>query len=143
MGSLMADTQRHPAVVLEVHDGDTVKMSVRLAKTRMPDHDLGFHIYAEHGFIVLHTSVRLLGCNAIELRNPGGPEAQQNLAALLPAGLHVMLSTVLDDKYGGRVDATVTLPDGTDLVTALIVGQWAAPWDGLGPKPTPPWPRTI
>lgn len=135
--------QTHPATVLNVHDGDSIKVAIRLARTRRRDSDLGFHIYTEHGWLVLHAAVRLLGCNAIELANPGGVEARDHLASLLPVGTLVTLSTVLDDKYGGRFDAAAQLPDGSDLVAALIAEQWAAEWNGLGPKPTPPWPRTV
>lgn len=135
-------SQTHPATVVDVHDGDTIKVSVRLAKTRLRDCDLGFHIYAEKGWLVLHAPIRLLGCNAIELHNPGGIEAQHNLLRLLPPGTVVGLTTVSTDKYA-RWDAAITLPDGTDLVTALIHDQWAAAWDGTGSKPTPPWPRTV
>lgn len=137
----MTGAQNHPATVLAVHDGDTITVSIRLAKTRAKDADLGFHVHAEKGWLVLHSPIRLLGCNAIELKDPGGAEAQQNLATLLPIGTLVGLSTVAADKYGTRWDATVTLPDGTDLVTRLIRDGWAAAWNGLGPKPTPAWPR--
>jgi endonuclease YncB( thermonuclease family) len=94
---------------------------------------------------------RLLGCNARELAEPGGVEARDHLAGLVldvgvPVGLGrrgVVLTSVKRDKYGGRYDAAVTLPDGSDLVAGLIAGQWAAPWDGRGPRPVPPWPRTV
>lgn len=132
--------QTHPATVLAVHDGDSLTVSIRLARTRARDADLGFHIHAEHGWLVLHAPIRLLGCNAIELKDPGGVEAQQHLATVLPVGTLVSLSTVATDKYA-RWDAAVTLPDGTDLVTGLIRDGWAAAWNGLGPKPTPAWPR--
>jgi endonuclease YncB( thermonuclease family) len=135
--------QSHPATVLTVHDGDTISVSIRLARTRARNADLGFHVYAENGWLVLHADIRLLGCNAIELKDPGGAEAQQNLAALLPLGTVVNVRTVSNDpdKWGGRWDGDVTLPDGTSLVDGLIRDGWAAPWTGLGPKPTPDWPR--
>jgi endonuclease YncB( thermonuclease family) len=113
------------ATVAYIHDGDTVAA----------DLDLGFGLK-------LRQALRLDGCNAIELGQPGGPEARDNLAALLPVGAVVAVRVVGLDKYAGRCDAQITLPDGRDLVTVLITGQWAVPWNGLGPKPTPPWPRT-
>ena len=114
------------ATVVYVHDGDTLAA----------DLDLGFGLK-------LRQLLRLDGCNAIELSQPGGQAARVNLAVLLPVGTVVPVSIVSLDKYAGRCDAQITLPDGRDLVTVLIMQQWAAPWNGLGPKPTPPWPRTI
>jgi endonuclease YncB( thermonuclease family) len=114
------------ATVLYVHDGDTLAA----------DLDLGFGLK-------LRQLLRLEGCNAIELSQPGGVEARDNLAALLPVGAVVPVTVVSLDKFAGRADAQITLPDGRDLVIVLIAGQWAAPWGGLGPKPSPPWPREI
>lgn len=133
----------YPATVLEVHDGDTIKVAIQLGRSRAHEQDLGFHIYVENHTLTLHLPIRMLGCNARELHEPGGVEARDNLIALLPAGTRVSLRTVAADKYGTRYDAAVTLPDGSDLVTGLIAGQWAAAWDGSGVKPVPPWPRTI
>lgn len=117
---------QYAAVITRVVDGDTVQADV----------DLGFHVWLRGAMF------RLLGCNAIEHDQPGGAEATANLATLLPAGTPVVLTSVKVDKYGGRYDCSITLPDGRDLVSLLIAGQWAAPWDGTGPKPVPPWPRT-
>ena len=114
----------YAATVRSVYDGDTIKVDV----------DLGFSVH-------LHTSARLLGCNAIELSQPGGVEARDNLRTLLPVGTVIALRSVLVDKFGGRVDAQITLPDGTDLVTELIATNWVAAWSGTGPRPLPPWPR--
>jgi endonuclease YncB( thermonuclease family) len=116
----------YAALVAHVHDGDTVDL----------DADLGFD--TRH-----FGSFRLLGCNARELAQPGGPEARDHLAALLPPGVKVIAQSVKPDKFGGRYDAAITLPDGTDLVTQLIADQWAAAWDGTGTKPVPPWPRVV
>jgi hypothetical protein len=61
----------------------------------------------------------------------------------MPPGTRVVVHTASADKYGGRYDAAVLLPDGSDLTARLVDGQWAAPWNGVGAKPTPPWPRTL
>lgn len=120
------------AVVESVWDGDSLHASI----------DLGFGLWnrgmdaSKYGVMV-----RLDGCNAIELSQPGGVDARDHLAALLPAGTPVTLRSVAVDKYGGRIDADITLADGTDLVTQLIADGWAAPWDGDGTPPVPPWPR--
>jgi endonuclease YncB( thermonuclease family) len=119
------------AVVRSVHDGDTITCDV----------DLGLGTWS-HGLVL-----RLYGCNARELTDPGGAEARDNLASLLPLGSRVVVRSyktgrdLPHDKYSGRYDASITLPDGDDLVTLLIAGQWAAAWDGKGAKPVPPWPR--
>lgn len=136
-------------VVTSVHDGDTFNASIILgAAPHGADLDYGFHIYKEHpdggnAKLVLHASVRLLGCNAQELNQPGGKEARDALLSLLPIGSHVLLSTASPDKYGGRYDAIVSLEDGTNVIMYLTSEQWVAPWTGTGPKPVPPWPRTV
>lgn len=147
--TVSASTQLWDAVVTAVHDGDTFDATVILgAAIHGNDVDYGFHVYKEHPLggaarVVLHTAVRLLGCNAQELSLPGGHEARDALLALMPVGSMVRLHTASPDKYGGRYDASVTLPGDRDLVTLLVAEQWAAPWSGSGPKPVPPWPRTI
>lgn len=119
-------THEYRAVVARIVDGDTL----------VADVDLGFGIW-------LHRqSFRLLGINARERSEPGGLQAAANLASLLPPGSTITLTSVKNDKYGGRYDALVRLPDGTDLSTILIETGWAAPWKGDGSKPVPPWPRT-
>jgi endonuclease YncB( thermonuclease family) len=122
--ALRGPAYTYAATVLDVHDGDTIKVRV----------DLGFVP------VLIETSVRLLGCNAIELDAPGGMESRDHLRALA-LGQSVFLRTVKPDKFGGRYDAQVTLPGDVDLVTTLIADGWAAPWDGKGPKPVPVWPR--
>jgi endonuclease YncB( thermonuclease family) len=117
------------AWIIEVHDGDTVLCKV----------DRGNRDYSAW-------SIRLLGCNAIELADPGGVEARDNLAALLPVGTPVTLYTVKPDKYGGRMDAFVHfLRDGKEeeLSSLLISTGWAALYTGLGSKNVPVWPRVI
>jgi len=85
---------------------------------------------------------RLYGCNAIELHMPGGKEAQANLQTLL-LDKDLKIEVIKYDKYGGRHDVKVWLPDQTELIPYLIEQQWSAAWDGKGTKPTPPWPRTL
>ena len=41
------------------------------------------------------------------------------------------------DKYGGRIDGTITLADGRNLTAVMVAAGQAAPWDGQGPKPVP------
>jgi endonuclease YncB( thermonuclease family) len=117
----------YAAKVIAVHDGDTFTADV----------DLGFQVHVQ-------TAIRLLGCNAIELADPGGKEARDHLTTLL-IGQQVYLRTVKPDKFGGRYDAQVTVTIagvGLDLVTTLIAQGWAAPYDGSGQKRVPQWPRS-
>jgi endonuclease YncB( thermonuclease family) len=114
------------AIVQRVIDGDTLVANV----------DLGF------GLMRMAQSFRILGINAREHSMPGGREAAANLATLLPFGTAIVLASVKDDKYGGRYDARITLPDGRDLSGLLVAAEWAAPWDGQGVKPVPAWPRS-
>lgn len=119
------------AVVLSVHDGDTINVRWDWGRRRYDDPQ----------------PIRLLGCSARELKEPGGIEARDNLAALLPVGTPVTLTTAKDDKFAPRVDAYVSYagPDGVlvDLTSRLIQTGWAAPWDGNGPAPKPAWPRVV
>lgn len=130
------------ATVTNVHDGDTISVTIDLGATAHGgDKDYGFHIYRESNRLVMHADIRLLGCNAAELAAPGGVEARDHLLEVMPLGTVVRLSTESPDKYGGRYDATVTLPDGRDLVSLLAATGWAAAWNGVGTKPVPAWPN--
>lgn len=113
------------AVMARVVDGDTV----------IVDLDLG------RGLWLRKAKHRLAGCNARESDDPGGPEARDNLAALLPVGSTVTLRSLKPYKYGDEYMAEIVLPDGRELVPLLIAEHWAAPWDGRGERPLPPWPR--
>lgn len=111
------------ATVVDVHDGDTFTADI----------DLGFNISIRY-------RVRLAGCNAIELNQPGGQEARQHLLALLPVGSVCLVSSVHFDKYGGRIDAIIDNAAGDHVAACMIADGYAARWDGTGPRPTPPWP---
>jgi len=113
------------ARVDSVHDGDTIVAAI----------DLGF-------YLTLSVPVRLLGCNAPELGTPAGDGARDFLAGLLAPRTQVLLASEKPDKYAPRVLAKV-LFSGFDVAETLIERQWAAPWDGRGVKPLPPWPRTV
>jgi endonuclease YncB( thermonuclease family) len=116
---------RYAGDVVRVIDGDTIVIDV----------DLGFGIWLRS------QSFRLLGVNAREHSAPGGKEARMNLASMLPVGTRLTVTSVKADKYGGRFDAMLTLPDGRDVARELIAGGWAAAWNGQGVKPVPAWPR--
>lgn len=121
---------QYRSIIVRVIDGDTVEADV----------DLGF------GFWMRSTpknpvSFRLAGCNLREKHEPGGRQAREYVVSLLPAGTQVVLTSIVNDKYGGRYDARVNVAGVGDLAEHLIVEGWAAPWSGKGPRPVPPWPR--
>ena len=124
----------YPGIVQSVHDGDSLHI----------DLDMGFGMWnrgvakSKPGMLV-----RLAACNARELSEPGGTEARDALAALLPVGTQVQVLSLGWDKYGGRITANVLLPNRRDLAALLVNQQWAAAWDGRGERPLPPWPRTV
>lgn len=118
-------TWTYPALVMGVIDGDTLRV----------DLDMGLHVH-------MHIDLRLDGCNAAEHGTPAGDAATANLRALLTVGAAVTVTTTHLDKYG-RALGRVLLADGNDLTTVLIAAQWAAAWNGQGPRPVPPWPRTV
>lgn len=123
-------TFRFYATINAVHDGDTLYGYV--------DQGIG---QWNHGAAKNGIGLRLNGCNARELSQPGGIEARDNLATLVPVGSVVPITSVSWDKYSNRLDVTITLADGTDLASKLIADGWAAAWDGTGARPVPDWPR--
>lgn len=108
------------ATVLSVHDGDTLTLNV----------DLGFYLR-------MQMPCRVLGVNAPELSTTAGKAARDFMATLCPVGTPVLLQSVKDDKYGGRFDGAITLPDGRSVAQELIKAGVAAPWNGQGTKPLP------
>ena len=108
-----------PAVVDYVLDGDTFAAAVNVA----PD-------------IAVTVRVRLINVDTPELK--GECPAEINLANqaklratdLLPKGTIVDLQNIKDDKYLGRIDANVILPDGRDLGDVLVSEELARRYDG-------------
>ncbi len=126
-----------PGVVDRIIDGDTLVATVLLCD-------------AFKQRLTAQRVWRLNGCNARESRDPtgGGKAATEHLRALLPVGTPVTVHSIRVDPYtdnateAARYEASITLGDGTDLVTLLIAEDWAAAWNGLTqPRPLPPWPR--
>jgi endonuclease YncB( thermonuclease family) len=121
---------QYVAYVTAVHDGDTLTVRV----------DLGFDTWRVQ-------NVRLVGINARELSQPGGREARDHLRSILwPDGVagdvRVGLVSIAYDKYGDRVDGAVLL-GGESLSVRMIADGYAAPWDGRGKAPVPPWPIPV
>lgn len=120
------------AIINAVHDGDTLYADV----------DQGLGIW-NRGVSSSGMGLRILGINTRELHEPGGLEATNYVASLVPVGSQVEIVCHGWDKFAGRIDVSITLPEIGDLATHLIEAGWAAPWDGNGPRPVPPWPLEI
>lgn len=124
------DPYTYKATVRSVHDGDTIHADI----------SLGFGLSKGSEDSMPGVLLRLAGCNARELSEDGGPEARERLKELLPVGTQVVLRTIKPDKFGGRYDAQIELPDGRDLVAVLIAEGWVAAWNGEGTRPVPAYP---
>lgn len=129
----------YSADVVSIHDGDTITVDVLLSKrgkSSKVDVDLGFNVWrTKRGTELRRQSVRLVGCDAPELRKPGGVEARDYLATLVAPGDPVSLVSHGWDKFGGRIDGSVSYRQGRDLSAAMIAAGHARSWDGKGPKP--------
>jgi endonuclease YncB( thermonuclease family) len=100
--------------------------------------DFGFHITIGGSAT---QKFRLNGCNAAPLSTESGRGAAAALEGLL--AFPFTLQSVSPYKYGDEWMAVVTTASGLDVATVMIEQQWAAPWDGNGKQPLPPWPRTV
>jgi endonuclease YncB( thermonuclease family) len=107
----------YPAVVTDWHDGDTCHMNI----------DLGFANYAMghdlDGKAIL--SCRIYGINAPELSTDAGKAALAYAQQLCPDNTKVTVLSHGWDKYGGRFDGSITLPDGSDFGQAMIAAGQA------------------
>jgi endonuclease YncB( thermonuclease family) len=101
------------AIVSDWHDGDTCHLDAL---------DLGFGIVLAARDIDGHPiwSARIFGVNAPELSTDAGKAALVYAQQLCPSGTRVTVLSHSLDKFGGRFDATLTLPDGRDYAAAMI-----------------------
>jgi micrococcal nuclease len=109
------------ANVLEVIDGDTIKLNI----------DLGFDIW----HII---NVRLNGINCAEKNTDLGKKAKDFVCTkLLPVGTMVNVTTYKPEKYG-RMLADIKLPSDVDTLNKILVdNNLAVAYDGHGPRPVP------
>ena len=102
----------YPARVVSVHDGDTATLDI----------DLGFdHLIS--GLDLdgrTRMSCRIYGINAPELGTQAGKDALAYALTLLWPGLRVTVLSHGYDKFGGRFDGAVTLPDGSDFAAKML-----------------------
>jgi micrococcal nuclease len=108
------------ATVIGVHDGDTLTVQA--------------HPWPGQ---YIETPVRVRGIDAPELKGKCQAEidlaqkARDMTAALVKT--RVTLTNIAPDKFGGRIDATVILDDGTLLADHLQAASLARPYTG-GPR---------
>lgn len=112
----------YPARVDLVHDGDTIYFSI----------DLGFdHLIASHDFNGSpRLALRVFGINAPELSTDAGKVALAYAQTLLKPGDICKVTSHGWDKYGGRFDGDVTLPDGRDFGALMISSGNAVVFNG-------------
>lgn len=123
--------------VLAILDGDTIKVSLRLRRTRAKPGDLGCHVFIEDGWICEHTSLRFMGVNAPEHGTPDGDASTAWLKTLLKPGDVVDVVTVRDktEKYGRYLAHITRKGDKTTVNAQSVTAGHAFPWDGHGARP--------
>lgn len=108
-----------PATVDYVYDGDTFA-----AVAHMNDNTDA------------NVRVRLINVDTPEMHGACESEiaranaARTRLMQLIPRGTVVELKNIKDDKYIGRIDANVILPDGRDVGRVLINEKHGRPYSG-------------
>lgn len=108
-----------PATVDYIFDGDTFAAYVNL------DDDVRIRV-----------RVRLINVDTPELNGQCATEiaraelARARLAELIPVGSVVELTGIKDDKYLGRIDAFVAMPNGDDVGRVLIRENMGRPYAG-------------
>ena len=123
-----------PAVTSKIHDGDTAYVWC----------DMGYDTWR-------YTKLRLMlspkmGIACRELSKPGGREAKDFLASLLPArsypddGPTFIVWSYQWDKFAPRVDGDILLYNGRTIAELMVESGYAVPWDGDGKQPVPAWP---
>lgn len=108
-----------PAVVDYIFDGDTFSAGVMLGAD-----------------VEITVRVRLINVDTPEMNGKCVAEkimaqnARDLLATLIPRGTVVELENIKDDKYLGRINANVILPDGRDVGKVLIDSGLARSYSG-------------
>lgn len=81
-------------------------------------------------------SIRIIGIDTPEIRTTcasekvKGYEAKAYLEKLLSGQSEILVKNVEWDKYGGRIDGDVFLPDGTSVAVKMIESGLARPYTG-------------
>ncbi|MBR5153874.1 MAG: thermonuclease family protein [Alphaproteobacteria bacterium] len=108
-----------PARVDYIFDGDTFSAQVMLDER-----------------VEITVRVRLINIDTPEMNGKCHTEkvmaqsAKDLISVLLPKGTIVELENIKDDKYLGRINANVILPDGRDVGQILIDSGVGRPYSG-------------
>ena len=108
-----------PATVDYVYDGDTFSAIAHVDKNTDAN-----------------VRVRLINVDTPEMNGKCESEiakanaARERLIKLMPRGTVVELKNIKDDKYIGRIDANVILPDGRDVGNVLIREKFGRAYSG-------------
>lgn len=93
----------YKAQVDKIHDGDTIYMYL----------DVGFDV-------VIYGRCRVYGINAPELSTQEGKDAKAYAESICPAKSFVTVLSHGWDKYGGRFDGEITLPNRDNFGMAMV-----------------------
>ena len=132
LGSLPSSAHSEPRELIKwrVIDGDTVEAVFR-ASTSEPW--LGI-VLLDNFDITVKRSVRVRGVDTPEMRTSCDEERRQAIRALqfveAAAVKGLRIDDVEDDKFAGRVLATVIMADGTRLDHALIANKLGRSYEG-------------
>jgi len=108
-----------PATVDYIYDGDTFAAFAHVSDD-----------------ISVPVRVRLINVDTPEIHGECDSEivaanrARDRLGELIPVGCRVELKNIGDDKYLGRIDANVIMPDGRDVGDVLIQEKLGRPYSG-------------
>jgi len=111
------------AVVVSITDGDTLRARIP-AWAHTPFEVMGLRIV---GIDAPESKKSLAKCDA-EVRR--GLAAKDHAKRLIKSGEAVSFTYRGPDKYGQRVLASVTLPNGDDFAQAMIAAGHARPYTG-------------
>ena len=107
----------YPARVDRVIDGDTALLTI----------DLGFDHFVPGQDLDGKTRMacRVYGINSPELSTDAGKAARDYAMTLLPVGTRCTVVSHGYDKYGGRWDGDIHLPDGSSFGQRMIDAGFA------------------
>lgn len=111
------------AIVISVTDGDTVKVRVP-AWSATPFETIALRV---DGIDTPESTKNLAKC---EKELTEGLLAKAQARSLIKSNQAITFSFHGFDKYGGRIDAGITLPDGRDFATVMIAAGHARSYDG-------------